>query len=206
MRYTKTPCSQQTLAAVMGTRIASIHRLLSMLDNYRFLSRYNRSFNERLYDACDTLTDDARKLDRGAFFGSIHLTLNHLMWGDIMWLGRFFAQDPASQTALTPELLQLPEGARFETVLFDDFAALRSRRVCIDKAIDCWLADLPPGFTQRTMCYNNTKGVHREHPVWQAMAHLFNHQTHHRGQVTTLLMQAGVDVGTTDLIALAGNP
>jgi uncharacterized damage-inducible protein DinB len=52
------------------------------------------------------------------------------------------------------------------------------------------------------MRYSNTKGVQREHPMWQALTHFFNHQTHHRGQVTTLLMQAGVDVGVTDLIAL----
>ena len=69
-------------------------------------------------------------------------------------------------------------------------------------AIEAWLAALPADFPQRTMRYSNTKGVQREHPMWQALTHFFNHQTHHRGQVTTLLMQAGVDVGVTDLIAL----
>ena len=63
---------------------------------------------------------------------------------------------------------------------------------------------MPAGFRPFTMRYSNTKGVQREHPAWQAMSHFFNHQTHHRGQVTTLLMQAGVDPGVTDLLAMVG--
>ena len=172
-----------------------------MMDNYRFLARYNTWFNARLFDACERLDDAARKLPRGAFFGSIHATLNHLLWGDAMWLGRFAAQGEASDT-LPAGLLALPAGARHETELRADWAALRAHRERLDAAIETWLAALPADFPQRTMRYSNTKGVHREHPMWQALTHCFNHQTHHRGQVTTLLMQAGVDVGVTDLIAL----
>jgi DinB family len=62
------------------------------LDNYRLLARYNRWFNTRLYDACERVSDEERKRDRGAFFGSIHDTLNHLVWGDRLWLARFAAQ------------------------------------------------------------------------------------------------------------------
>ena len=68
------------------------------------------------------------------------------------------------------------------------------------------MADLPADFPLRTMRYSNTKGVQREHPMWMGLTHLFNHQAHHRGQVTALLMQAGVDPGLTDLIALAPQP
>ena len=99
-------------------------------------------------------------------------------------------------------LLALPAGARHETELRADWAALRAHRARLDAVIEAWLDALPPDFPQRTMRYGNTKGVQREHPMWQALKHFFNHQTHHRGQVTTLLMQAGVDVGVTDLIAL----
>jgi len=172
-----------------------------MLDNYRLLARYNTWFNACLFDACERLDDAARKAPRGAFFGSIHATLNHLLWGDAMWLGRFAAQGEASD-ALPTDLLALPAGARHETELYADWAALRAHRARLDAAIEAWLDALPPDFPQRTMRYGNTKGVQREHPMWQALTHFFNHQTHHRGQVTTLLMQAGVDVGVTDLIAL----
>jgi uncharacterized damage-inducible protein DinB len=61
---------------------------------------------------------------------------------------------------------------------------------------------MPPDFLLRTLRYANTKGVVREQPAWQPLTHLFNHQTHHRGQATTLLAQAGIDPGPTDLIAM----
>ena len=170
-------------------------------DNYRFLARYNRWFNRRLYDVCAELRDEQRKSDRGAFFGSIHGTLNHLVWGDLMWLGRFARQGVAF-AALPPQLLALPEGATHDTVMEHDFHALRLRRDAIDAAIEDWVAQMPEDFPLRTMRYSNTKGVQREHPMWQAMTHFFNHQAHHRGQVTTLLSQAGLEVGVTDLIAL----
>ena len=173
----------------------------AFIDNYRFLARYNRWFNQRLYAACDPLGDDARLQDRGAFFGSIHGTLNHLVWGDTMWLQRFAAQGETFE-ALGDDLLALPPGASYGTVLEPDWAALKARRDRLDAAIEAWVGAMPPDYPLRTMRYSNTKGVARAHPMWQAMTHFFNHQTHHRGQVTTLLAQAVVDVGTTDLIAL----
>ncbi|MEY4882353.1 MAG: hypothetical protein RIS34_207 [Pseudomonadota bacterium] len=172
------------------------------VDNYRFLARYNRWFNQKLYEACGMLPDDERRRDRGAYFSSIHGTLNHLVWGDMIWLARFASQDRAF-TSLAPQLLALPDGAAHATPVFEDFTALRVHREQLDQAIEAWLADMPGDFPARTMRYNNTQGVPRAHPAWQALTHFFNHQTHHRGQVTTLLMQAGVDVGVTDLIVLA---
>ena len=173
-----------------------------LMANYRFLARYNTWFNARLFDACEPLDDAARKAPRGAFFGSIHGTLNHILWGDMMWLGRFSALAEGQGVGISTALLSLPEGARHETELHAGWPALRAHRSDLDAAIEAWLASVPDGFVQRTMRYHNTKGVAREHPAWQALTHLFNHQTHHRGQVTTLLSQAGVDVGVTDLISL----
>ena len=102
-----------------------------MMDNYRLLARYNTWFNACLFDACERLDDAARKAPRGAFFGSIHATLNHLLWGDAMWLGRFAAQGEASDT-LPADLLALPAGARYETELHADWAALCAHRVRLD--------------------------------------------------------------------------
>jgi uncharacterized damage-inducible protein DinB len=174
----------------------------SFVDNYRWLARYNRWFNQRLYDACEPLSDAERKRDRGDFFGSIHNTLNHLVWGDQLWLARFAAQEGAAAEALGGGLLALPPGAVHETVLYADWQALRAQRARLDAAIEAWLTVMPPDLPLRTMRYANTRGVQREHPMWMALTHFFNHQAHHRGQVTTLLMQAGVDPGLTDLIAL----
>jgi len=171
-------------------------------DNYRYLARYNRWFNQRLYEACGRLSDGERRRDRGAFFGSIHGTLNHLVWGDRMWLRRFAGLGPGS-AALQGDVLALPEGARHATEIYGDWEQLRSERDRLDAAIEAWTQDMPADYPLLTMRYANTAGVQREHPAWKALTHFFNHQTHHRGQVTTLLAQAGIDPGTTDLIALA---
>jgi uncharacterized damage-inducible protein DinB len=177
----------------------------AFLENYRFLAHYNRWFNERLYAACAGLPDDQRKADRGAFFGSIHATLNHLLWADRLWLRRF-AEQGVAFPALGSDLLALPEGAAHATLLYADWPVLRAQRVKLDAAMEDWVRDMPAEFPLRVMRYRNTRGVQREHPAWQALTHFFNHQTHHRGQVTTLLMQAGIDPGVTDLIALAQGP
>jgi uncharacterized damage-inducible protein DinB len=174
----------------------------ALLANFRFLARYNRWFNDRLYGACEQLSDAERRRDRGAFFGSIHGSLNHVFWGDCLWLQRFVAQGWAFR-ALPGELLQLPQGAVHATVIHEDWLQLRQARGRLDTAIEAWVGEMPPDFPLSTMRYTTTKGLPRQHPAWQALMHFFNHQTHHRGQVTTLLSQAGVDVGPTDLIALA---
>jgi uncharacterized damage-inducible protein DinB len=173
----------------------------ALIENYRLLAGYNRWFNGRLYAACEQLPDEERKRDRGAFFGSIHGTLNHLVWGDQLWLQRFAAQG-VSFPALGGRLLDLPEGAVHDTILHSEWGALRAQREQLDAAIEAWVRDMPPDFVLQTMRYASSKGVRREHPAWKALTHFFNHQTHHRGQVTALLAQAGIDPGVTDLIAL----
>lgn len=177
------------------------------LDHCRWMARYNAWFNTRLYDACERLGDAARKQDRGAFFGSIHRTLNHLIVADQIWLKRLrrCALDNGFDAApLSDALLDLDDGHGLGDAVYEDWAALRAKRRQLDDAIGLWLAAMPAAFPGCTMRYANTKGVQRQHPAWQAMSHCFNHQTHHRGQVTALLMQAGVDVGVTDLISLLG--
>ena len=173
----------------------------SFIDNYRFLARYNSWMNRRLYAACNTLTDAQRKADQGAFFKSVQHTLTHLVLADKIWLARF-ARQGVEFAALRPELLTMPQGSDYTSDLHPDWTELTQTRDALDAAIEQWLADTSPEFLTSTMRYANTKGVQRAHPAWQALTHLFNHQTHHRGQVTTLLTQAGVDVGVTDLIAL----
>ena len=99
-------------------------------------------------------------------------------------------------------MLALPEGSDYSSDLHPDWQDLRQTRDALDEVIKQWLAGMAQDFLSSTLRYANTKGVQRAHPAWHAMTHFFNHQTHHRGQVTTLPMQAGVDIGVTDLIAL----
>ena len=122
-----------------------------------------------------------------------------------MWLARFTSQG-VEFVALMPALLTVPEGSDYTSDLHPEWTDLKQTRDALDAAIEQWLADMPPEFLSSTMRYANTKGVRRAHPTWQALTHFFNHQTHHRGQVTTLLTQAGVEAGVvagvTDMVAL----
>lgn len=172
--------------------------------NYRFLALYNRWLNQRVYTVCEQLPEAARQQDLGAFFGSIQHTLNHLLVGDQIWLQRFIATGAAHGVdfnALTA-VVDLPPGCTLDTQLYPDWASLKARREELDAAIETWLAQAPDDMASWTMAYTSMQGAPRQHPMWQALTHFFNHQTHHRGQVSTLLAQQGVDLGVTDLIAL----
>ncbi|MES2415857.1 MAG: DinB family protein [Pseudomonadota bacterium] len=177
----------------------------AFIDLYRFHARYNCWINERIYTSCEQLTDQQRKLDRGAFFGSIHRTLNHLVVTDQVWLRRFARSGVETGTpfpALEGELIEIPEAYALDMVPFDDWQALKAKRVQLDAAMEAWTHAMPEGYPLMTMAYSNSRGMRREHPAWQAITHLFNHQTHHRSQVITLLTQAGIDFGVTDMLAL----
>ncbi len=177
----------------------------AFLELYQFQARYNRWINERMYAACEQLTDAERKQDRGAFFGSIHRTLNHLLVTDQVWLRRFArsgVENGLRFEMLEGDLITIPEAYALDAVPFEDWAGLKAKRIQLDDAIDHWTATMHADYPQMRMGYSNSKGTRRDHPAWQAMTHLFNHQTHHRSQVITLLTQAGVDIGVTDMLAL----
>jgi uncharacterized damage-inducible protein DinB len=170
-------------------------------EQYRALARYNRWMNERLYALCATLPDEERKRDRGAFFRSIHGTLNHLLLADRAWLGRF-TRDPALVESRDRDGKPIELTGALNQELYADFATLRAERARTDGAIEAWVATLEPEQLAANLRYRTSKGVACEHPLWQAVTHFFNHQTHHRGQLTTLLSQLGHDPGVTDLIVV----
>ena len=164
-------------------------------EHARVMARYNRWMNERLYAVAEGLGDEERKKDRGAFFGSIHRTLNHLLLADRVWLGRF------TGAALADGEIG-PGGIRaLDQELYADFDELRSERARTDDALDAFVAPLTAEGLAAPLRFMR-RGAEQSLPLWHALAHLFNHQTHHRGQVTTLLVQAGRDPGVTDLVAM----
>lgn len=158
------------------------------------MARYNRWMNEKIYAACDRLTDEERKQNRGAFFRSIHSTLNHLIWADYTWLGRF--------TSGTPLARDYPKAA-IGTDLYDGWHELKSARIAMDADILSWAATLDAEWLAADFnWYSGLTQSTRSKPAWLLVSHMFNHQTHHRGQVTTLLSQRGVDPGDTDLMLM----
>jgi len=155
----------------------------------RLMASYNRWMNERLYTACSQMSDMERKWDRKVFFGSIHGTLNHLLLGDKIWLGRFEGK-PFAVTSLDQEL-------------YTDFDELQKERIGTDAHIENWAADLTDDVLAGELHFTSVVNlIQRSYDMWVTVTHFFNHQTHHRGQLTTLLSQCGRNYGVTDLIWL----
>lgn len=176
---------------------------MSVHEHFKLLASYNQWMNEKVYEAAAQLGEDELLADRGAFFGSILGTLNHLVVGDTIWLKRF-ATHPACREVLKP-IAGLPTPTALDQLLFTGLAGLREHRQWLDTLICDWVASLSEDDLDYVLSYRNTKGVPFKRPFSQLMLHFFNHQTHHRGQVSTLLSQAGVDLGVTDLLALIPN-
>ncbi len=167
------------------------------------MAGYNAWMNAKLYESAAKLTPAALAEDRGAFFGSLLGTLNHLVVGDTIWLQRF-AKHPAAHASLDPVRALEPPTA-LDQVLFDSLEPLRERRQLLDGAINRWAAELSDADLQHVFEYKNMRGIASRKRFASLVTHFFNHQTHHRGQATTLLFQAGQDVGVTDLLALISN-
>jgi len=160
------------------------------LEHVRAMARYNRWMNDKLYAVAAELSEGERKKDRGAFFKSIHGTLNHILLGDRVWLSRF-TDDPTIADGIVG----------LDQELYADFAELARERKKTDDGIDAWVATLTEEKLAATFRYLR-RGVEHTSPLWWCVIHFFNHQTHHRGQATTLFMQAGRDPGVTDLVAM----
>jgi uncharacterized damage-inducible protein DinB len=165
------------------------------LDWIRSLARYNRWMNDKLYALAATLGDEARKREAGAFFKSIHGTFNHLLLADRVWLARF------TGASIPPDHIG-PGGIRsLDQELYVEFEDLRRQRAITDDELSAWVAELTEERLAAPLVYMR-RGHTQESPLWWAVAHVFNHQTHHRGQITTLLVQQGCDPGVTDLFAM----
>jgi uncharacterized damage-inducible protein DinB len=160
---------------------------MDLLVHARRMARYNRWMNESVYACCARLTDAQRKEDAGAFFKSIHGTLNHLLLADRLWMGRFTGK-PFVVESLAQEL-------------YADFDELRRERARTDDAIVAWAEGLEARRLDAMLEYTSmVNPAPRRIGMDLAVTHFFNHQTHHRGQVTTLLSQRGIDPGVTDLM------
>ncbi len=156
-----------------------------LIQNFRTLARYNTLANQRLYEACNRLPDAERKKTRPAFFGSIHGTLNHIMVGDRIWLARF-------------EGAQVPS-SNLDATLYEGFEELRGARRAEDARVEAFASGLDEWCLEGEIRYTNNEGNVHSDPVHLLVAHLFNHQTHHRGQVHDMLSQTDVPPPVLDL-------
>ncbi len=157
------------------------------------MADYNRWMNTRLYAVCADMPAAELQRDRGAFFRSIHGTLNHILLADMLWLDRFYGRPPRRHFQALDE------------IVCAEFGELRQAREALDTEICDWIATLVPDWLAEPMTFTSLVSPQpRSFPRWHALMHFFNHQTHHRGQVTTLISQAGYEPGVTDLLWLPG--
>ena len=157
----------------------------------RTMAVYNAEMNRRLYGAAARLSDAERRQPRGAFWDSIHGTLNHLLWGDQQWMSRF-DNWPKPTVAI-----------KQSAGLIDDFAALSAAREKADSDITRWSAKVDDPWMEEDMVWlSGAVGREMRAPKGLLVAHFFNHQTHHRGQVHAMLTAAGQETGDTDLFIL----
>jgi uncharacterized damage-inducible protein DinB len=157
----------------------------------RTMAAYNAEMNRRLYAAAARLSDDERRLERGAFWGSVHGTLTHILWGDRQWMSRF--DDWPKPTA------SIKESAR----MIDDFAELTATREKADGDITLWAHKIDePWLGEDLVWFSGAANREIRAPKRLLVSHFFNHQTHHRGQAHAMLTAAGHETGDTDLFLL----
>lgn len=172
---------------------------MQLLDHVRLMMRYNQRMNRQVLDAAGRLEPVRVRENRGAFFGSVLGTLNHLMVADLIWLRRFFPAFPHFQALRGLEAFPLPQA--LDQILHENLAPLREAREGLDTILIDWARDdLREEDFARNLTYANMKGVVSTRDFGELLMHLLNHQTHHRGQASTLLFQLGQDVGVTDFL------
>ncbi len=159
----------------------------------RMMARYNTWQNENIVGAADTLDDAARRADRGAWFASIHGTLSHLLWGDLMWMSRLAGGSPPPKAATPADT----------AAAFPEWGAYKAQRRLTDRQISDWAAGLDQGGLGGDLSwYSGAAKRDLVKPRAICIAGFFNHQTHHRGQVHAMLTAAGVRPGDTDLFLM----
>ena len=171
-----------------------------MRDLFVLMASYNTWMNAKLYGCAKELSSDELRADRGAFFGSVLGTLNHIAVADRIWLQRF-SEHPSGHEALSAVRL-LPRPKSLNEILFSDLDELSEHRTMLDGVIERWAESLTDADLSQVLCYPTLKGSRVCKRFSGLVLHFFNHQTHHRGQATTLLSQFGKDVGVTDLLTL----
>ncbi len=158
-----------------------------MQEHFQILARYNAWANHRLYTVCERLPGVELILERpAAYFGSILGTLNHILVGDRIWLDRIEHRQAAAP--------------RLDELVYPHFPDLKEARTDEDRRIMGLVDRLRPADYDRTLAYRNTQGEANKTPMTLVLTHLFNHQTHHRGQIHALLKEAGAEPPPLDLV------
>lgn len=168
-----------------------------MKKNFELMAKYNQWMNQNLYRSALQLSNEKLNKNQGAFFGSITGTFNHIVVADIIWLKRF-ANHPSKYKALEfINTIETPNS--LNKMINENLQELKVLREKLDNAIVSFTLEIKEEELESSLSYTDTKGNMFTKDFSFVLQHFFNHQTHHRGQITTLLNQNAVDFGVTDL-------
>lgn len=173
---------------------------MNYLADLRLMSQYNQWMNQKVYRAALNMDNKEIERDRGAFFGSISGTLNHIYVADIIWLKRFSCHSQQYQSLKGVPTLE--NYTNLKASVTDDLKNLFVLRQELDDIIADWCEEIEPVDLEHNLKYTDTKNNPYSKNFGLLIQHFFNHQTHHRGQVSTLLFQQGIDIGVTDLLKI----
>ena len=176
---------------------------MSLLSNLQLMSQYNQWMNQKVYQAARNLGNNKIKQEQKAFFSSIWGTLNHIYIADIIWMERF-TNHPQQYLNLQnlPKLCSYNDLNAIAASNIEDLSLLRQE---LDTCIVNWCREIKPADLEYNLQYNDTKNNLYCKNFGQLLQHFFNHQTHHRGQVSTLFSQQEIDLGVTDLLKIIPN-
>ena len=168
------------------------------MDSYEISAKYNQWMNNSIYNTCVKMGQESIESNQSAFFGSILKTLNHLLVGDIIWLYR--CSGDKSHLNLKDAGGNRVTISGLDQILYADLKELFEIRQKIDLCIISYINGLDRGNNDKLIVYKTSQGVDKTNTLADILMHWFNHQTHHRGQVTAMISQQGYDYGSTDLI------
>lgn len=164
---------------------------MSNTELFKIQAQYNKWMNEHFYMLCDSIPDEERKRDAGAFFKSIHGTLNHILLGDRLWMSRF------QNTNLDIKSL--------DQELYSDYDELKKQRAITDSDIINYIDSLTDDAIKQPITFvSKVKQSQHTYILRDCILHFFQHQIHHRGQVSTLISQLDIDIGATDMMWMPG--
>lgn len=176
---------------------------MNRVEHVRHMATYNQWMNRNLYTAAAQLPPAELTADKHTFFGSIIGTFNHLVIGDLIWLRRF-ANHPRQYPQLQ-NIAHFPHTNQLNQTIYNDLPSLLTLRSNLDELILDWTGSIEEADLDVSVSYFNLQGIETKKNFFALLMHFFNHQTHHRGQITTLLSQSGIDYGDTDLNLLVPN-
>jgi uncharacterized damage-inducible protein DinB len=169
----------------------------SMVKHFQMMSVYNQRINEQLIHCCNSLSNEQLNEETHSFFPTIIAYWNHILFGDLILLFRLASNNIANLSV--DDFSKLPTAKSPQDIYCHHFTDLVILRRKVDVLINTYCAHLTDEECSQSISYTTTEGQRITKPVAEVTQHLFNHQTHHRGQLTCLLSQRGIDYGCMDL-------